>query len=155
MCIHGFELLGGSRGLNDTIGALSLFSLHVLALLSSVWTSVSQPISEQQPPHSPSLILPWGVRVIVFLVPENSAREKSFPLQSHCWRALLGHMPLPRLQLSQADEILYWPAQVTHPWLQCRGCEWKPHQIMQVTMCKRKRCLADKTKNNNNQKHQE
>lgn len=34
MCIHAFELLGGSRGLNDTIRALSLFFLNVTAFFS-------------------------------------------------------------------------------------------------------------------------
>lgn len=33
MWIQAFELLGGSRGLNDTIRALSLFSRHVLTPL--------------------------------------------------------------------------------------------------------------------------
>lgn len=45
MWIQAFELLGGSRGLNDTIRALSLFSPHVL---TPAFFFVSQPISEQK-----------------------------------------------------------------------------------------------------------
>ena len=84
--MHTFEIFSGIKSLKWCHRTPSLFSLHLLSLISFVWTSVSQPISEQNPHHQPFLILPWVFRFTGFWAPKNSARKKnlSFPDSGLC-----------------------------------------------------------------------
>lgn len=104
LCVHVYTCLWTSWWIKRSKwyhqGSLSLLPECHCFFQREHWSP--SPVQNSNPPHSPSLILPWGVRFIAFLVPKNSARERSFLPQS-LWEgfqwALLGHMPVPRPQL--------------------------------------------------------